>query len=354
MVRFLKRASNKVGLSPGALVHVGEKKTEYVRIRVIDYREDRLEEKELNRIEESFDYTDNDSVTWLNIDGLHEVEIIQKIGDHFRLHPLVLEDIVHTEQRPKVEEYDDYIFVVTKMLFFDEEKSQVRAEQFSLILGRNYVVSFQEVFGDVFNPVRERLRKVKSRIRGSGTDYLMYALIDAIVDNYFIVLEKIGERVENLEEKLIDDPSPEILQAIHNLKRELIYLRKSVWPLRELISMLERGESSLIQEKTTVYLRDVYDHTIQVIDTTETLRDIVSGMLDVYLSSVSNRMNEVMKLLTIIATIFIPLTFIAGIYGMNFKYMPELEMHWGYPIALGVMLIILIGMIIMFKWKKYL
>jgi magnesium transporter len=240
------------------------------------------------------------------------------------------------------------------MLFYDEEEDQIRIEQFSLVLGPSFVLSFQEIFGDVFHGVRERLRKGKGRIRKMGADYLMYALIDAIVDNYFIVLEKIGDKVEGLEEGLISDPGPEILQTIHNFKRELIFLRKSVWPLRELTSTLERGESSLIHEKTTVFLRDVYDHTIQVIDTTETLRDIVSGMLEVYLSSVSNRMNEVMKLLTIIATIFIPLTFIAGIYGMNFKYMPELEWHWGYFIALGIMLIIFVIMLMWFRRKKFL
>ena len=354
MVRFMKKTSKKAGLAPGVLVHLGEKKTDYVRVRVIDYKEDRLEEKELDKIEDSFTYIDSDSVTWLNIDGLHEVEVIQKIGDHFGLHPLVLEDIVHTEQRPKVEDYEDYVFIVTKMLFYDDEASQIGAEQFSLILGPNYVISFQEIFGDVFSNVRDRIRKGKGRIRRSGADYLMYALIDAIVDNYFIVLEKIGERVEDLEEVLINDPNPETLQMIHNLKRELIYLRKSVWPLREVISSLERGDSKFIQEKSAVFLRDVYDHTVQVIDTTETLRDIVSGMLDVYLSSISNRMNEVMKLLTIIATIFIPLTFIAGIYGMNFQYMPELGMHWGYFITLGVMFGIFVGMVIWFKRRKYL
>ncbi len=354
MVRFMKKNPKKAGMAPGILVHVGEKKTEYVRIRVMDYTAERLEEKELNTIEESFAYTDSERVTWLNIDGLHDMDIIKTMGNHFELHPLVLEDIVHTEQRPKVEDYDGYIFVVTKMLFYDEDTSQLGAEQFSLILGPDYVISFQEIFGDAFHNVRDRIRKGKGRIRKSGADYLMYALLDAIVDNYFIVLEKIAEKVEEMEEGLINNPDPETLQVIHNLKRELIYLRKSVWPLREVISSLERGESKYIQEKNSVFFRDVYDHTIQVIDTTETLRDIVSGMLDVYLSSISNRMNEVMKLLTIIATIFIPLTFIAGIYGMNFKYMPELEMHWGYPIALIVMFAILVGMVIWFRRKKFL
>jgi magnesium transporter len=265
-----------------------------------------------------------------------------------------MEDILHTDQRPKMEDFEDYIFIVTKMLFFDQEKRELKAEQLSLILGENYVVTFQERVGDVFEPIRERIRKGKGRVRKMQSDYLAYALIDAVVDHYFIVLEKIGETVESLEEELVTNPTPETLQAIHHLKRELIFLRKSVWPLRELISGLERGEASLIQEKTTVFLRDVYDHTIQVIDTVESLRDMVSGMLDVYLSSVSNRMNEVMKVLTIIATIFIPMTFIAGIYGMNFENMPELKWPWGYPLVWCVILAIGIVMLGYFKKKKWL
>ena len=354
MLRFMKKMSKKVGLPPGALVHVGDKKTEYVRIRVIDYDEENLEERELEKIEDCFSYKERSSITWINIDGLHEVDIIQRIGTHFGLHPLVLEDILNTGQRPKMDDYENYIFVISKMLFFDEEINQTRIQQFSLVLGPNYVISFQEKFGDVFNPIRERLRKAKGRIRKMGADYLMYALIDSIVDNYFIVLEKIAERTEELEEGVINNPSPEILQTIHNLKRELIILRKSVWPQREVVSGLERGESNLIQEKTIVFLKDLHDHTFQVIDTTEALRDIVSGMLEVYLSSISNRMNETMKLLTIIATIFIPLTFIAGVYGMNFKRMPELDWGWGYFIVLGVMFIVFVAMLIWFRRKRLL
>jgi len=353
MVRFVKRTSKKAGLPPGALVHTGEQKTEYVRIRVIDYNEEKIDEKELRTIEECMPYKDTPNVTWINIDGLHDMDIIQKIGEYFGLHPLVLEDIVHTGQRPKLDDHEDYLFIILKMLFLDEDEGQLRFEQFSVVLGPNFVISFQEYFGDVFKPVRERLRTGKGRIRKMSADYLMYALMDAIVDNYFIVLEKIAEKIEEMEENLIRDPGPETLQTIHNFKRELIFLRKSVWPLREVCSSLERGDSNLIREKTAIFLRDMYDHTIQVIDTTETLRDIVSGMLDVYLSSVSNRMNEVMKLLTIIATIFIPLTFIAGIYGMNFKYMPELEWHWGYFVALGIMFVIFIIMLIWFRRKRF-
>ena len=353
MLRFVKRVSKKAGLAPGTLVHVGEKKTEKIRIRVIDYDSATIEEKELATIEECFPYKGKESIIWINLDGLHEVDIIEKIGQTFGLHPLVLEDIVHTDQRPKMDDYDDYFFIVTRMLSYDDATKQITAEQFSLILGMNIIISFQERLGDVFSSVRERLRKGKGRIRSSGSDYLAYALMDAIVDNYFFVLEKIGTEVEDLEEVIIEDPTPEASQHIHRLKRELIFLRKSVWPLREVVNTMQRDESSLIQEKTRFFLRDVYDHTVQVIDTIETLRDLVSGMLDIYLSSVSNRMNETMKVLTIMATIFIPLTFVAGIYGMNFKFMPELDWKWSYPVVWIIMGIVALVMILWFRRKRF-
>jgi magnesium transporter len=354
MLKFIKRSSKKPGLSPGTLVHVGEQKVENVRIRTIEFDQETLKESEFETIEECLPCKESPTVTWINIDGLHDVGVIEEIGRQFGLHSLVMEDILHTDQRPKMEDFEDHVFIVAKMLSFDQERNELKAEQLSLILGEDYVVTFQERVGDVFEQVRERLRKGKGRIRGMPPDYLAYALIDAVVDHYFIVLEKIGETVEILEEELVSNPTPETLQVIHHLKRELIFLRKSVWPLRELIGGLERGEARLIQEKTTVYLRDVYDHTIQVIDTVETLRDMVSGMLDVYLSSVSNRMNEVMKVLTIIATIFIPITFIAGIYGMNFEVMPELKWPWGYPLVWCIIIAISVVMLFYFKTKKWL
>jgi len=319
-----------------------------------DYNEAQFQEKEAKTIEECLPFKDKPTVTWINIDGVHQVEIMEKIGAHFGIHPLILEDIMNTGQRPKMEDFEDYIFVVVKMIYYDEKDNEIKAEQVSLLIGLNFVISFQEKEGDVFNPIRDRIRKAKGRIRKMGADYLAYALIDTIVDHYFIVLEKLGEKIEDMEEELVTNPTPETLQTIHNLKRELIVLRKSIWPLREVISVLERGESPLIHESTSIYLRDVYDHTIQVVDTIETFRDMVSGMLDVYLSSVSNRMNEVMKVLTIIATIFIPLTFIAGIYGMNFKYIPELEWHWGYFTVILGMVIIGFGMVLYFRNKKWL
>jgi len=354
MPRFIEKASKKVGLPPGTLVHVGERKTEKTRITIIDYDEAQFQEKEAKTIEECFPFKDKPTVTWINIDGIHEVDIVEKIGKHFGIHPLILEDIVHTGQRPKMEDFDDYIFVVLKMLYYDERESRIKVEQVSLILGSNFVISFQEQAGDVFNPIRERIRNAKGRIRKTGADYLAYALTDAIVDSYFIILEKIGESIEDMEEELVTNPTPETLQSIHTLKREMIFLRKSVWPLREVISGLERAESSLIHESTGIYLRDVYDHTIQVIDTIETFRDMISGMLDIYLSSVSNKMNEVMKVLTIFAAIFIPLTFIAGVYGMNFEFMPELKVRWGYFVVLSLMVAVGVVMLFYFKRKKWL
>jgi magnesium transporter len=353
MPKPITKRSEKRGLPPGTLVHVGEKKIEEVRIKIIDYDEAQLEEKEAKTVEECFPFKDKPTVTWINIDGLHDVGIIEKLGEYFGLHPLLQEDILNTDQRPKMEDSEDYLFIVLKMLYHDEAADEITAEQVSLILGSNFVISFQEREGDVFNFVRERIRTKKGRIRKEGADYLAYALIDAIVDNYFIILERIGEKIEEIEEELVTNPMPETLQTIHSLKRGMIFLRKSVWPLREVISTLERAESPLIQEATGIYLRDVYDHTIQVIDTIETFRDMISGMLDIYLSSISNKMNEVMKVLTIIATIFIPLTFIAGIYGMNFEYMPELGWRWGYPLIWLVMSTILVTMVVYFKRKRW-
>jgi magnesium transporter len=355
MNRLIKKRSEKAGLPPGTLVHIGEKKTEKAKITIIDYDETQFEEKEAKTIEECFPFKDKPTTTWINIEGVHELAIIEKIGEHFGLHPLLLEDIANTEQRPKMEDYGEYIFIVLKMLFHDEKANEVKAEQVSLILGSNFVISFQEgIKGDVFDPVRERIRNGKGRTRKMKSDYLAYALVDAIVDSYFLILEKLGEKIEDVEEELVTNPASETLRGIHHLKREMIFLRKSVWPLREVLSCLERGESSLIHANTRIYLRDVYDHTIQIIDTIETFRDMLSGILDIYLSSISNRMNQIMKVLTIIATIFIPLTFIVGIYGMNFEYMPELKWRWGYFAVLGIMAIIGIWMLIYFRKKRWL
>jgi magnesium transporter len=354
MPKLIKKRSRKAGLSPGTLIHIGEKKAETLKITVMDYDEAHFQEKEINTVEECFAFKNAPGVTWINIDGLHRVEILEKLGECYGFHPLVLEDILNTDQRPKMEDYGDYLYIVLRMLSYNDKSSQIETEQVSLILGPNFVFSFQESQGDVFDPVRERIRSGKGRIREMGSDYLAYALLDLIVDNYFMIMEKLGETIEFLEEKLVTQPVPETLQTIHQLKRELIFLRKAVWPLREVIGGLERGELALIKETSRVYLRDVYDHTIQVIDTIETFRDMISGMLDIYLSSVSNRLNSVMKVLTIIATIFMPLTFLAGIYGMNFKYFPELAWRWSYPVFWLVVVLISVSMLLYFKKKNWL
>ena len=353
MPKLIIKRSKKVGLPPGTPIHVGEKKIGRVRIKIIDYDEAQFQEKEAKTVEECFPFKDKPTVTWINIDGIHQVDIIEKIGNHFNIHPLVLEDIMNAGQRPKMEDFVNYIFIVLKMLYYAETESKTKAEQVSIILGSNFVVSFQESEGDVFDPIRERIRNDRGRIRKMGADYLAYSLIDTIVDNYFIILEKLGEKIEDIEEELVTNPTVETLQTIHSLKREMIFLRKSVWPLREVISRLERWESPLINKSLDIYLRDVYDHTIQVIDSIETFRDMLSGLLDIYLSSVSNRMNEIMKVLTIIATIAIPLTVITGIYGMNFQFMPELQWQWSYPLVLLAMLTLGILMMIYFRRKKW-
>lgn len=353
MTRFIKNISKKAGLAPGTLVHIGKERSEKVKVTVIDYDKSHFTEKEMENIEECFPFKDTPTVSWINIDGVHDMTVIEKVGEYFGLHPLIQEDIVNTGQRPKSEDFETYVFVVLKMLYNNVENSGIVAEQVSLILGQNFVISFQEQRGDVFDAVRERIRKEKGRIRKEGPDYLAYALLDAIVDNYFIILEGLGEKIEEIEEKLVKSPTPAILQTIHGLKGDSLFLRKSIWPLREVTSGLSKCESPLIKQTTGVYLRDVYEHTIQVIDTVETFRDMISGMLDIYLSSISNRMNEVMKVLTIFAAIFIPLTFVAGIYGMNFKYMPELEWHWGYFMVLGLMAVIAGTLLIFFKKKKW-
>lgn len=355
MARLIKQRSKKAGLPPGSLVHIGEKKGDQAKVAILDYDEAHVQEKEVETIEECFSFKDQPTVTWIDVDRIDHVETIEKLGGCYGLHPLVLEDILNTDQRPKMEEYDPYCFIVLKMLHYRDQSGQVDAEQVSLILGKNFVLSFQEgKEGDVFGPLRDRIRNGKGRIRKLGADYLAYSMIDAIVDHYFIILEKLGERIESLEEALVTQPTTGTLKEIHSLKREMIFLRKAVWPLREVISGLTRGESPLIQESTRIYLRDVYDHTIQVIDTIETFRDMVSGMLDIYLSSVSNRLNAVMKVLTIIATVFMPLTFLAGVYGMNFKHMPELEWSWSYPALWLVMIVIGVVMLVYFRKKKWL
>jgi len=354
MRKLIRRSSKKAGLPPGSLVLVGEEKVEEPRITIFDYQDDHFEERDSATVDECLPFKDTPTVTWINVSGIHDVEILRSLGECYGLHPLVLEDILNTEQRPKLEDFETYLFIVLKMLYLERETSEVKAEQVSILLGPNFVVSFQETDHDVFDGVRQRIRSGRGRLRQRGADYLAYALMDAVVDNYFIILETIGARLEEIEDQLVADPSADLLQTVYHMKRELIFLRKSVWPLREVLAILGRQESDLVKQETLAYLRDVYDHTIQVIDTIESLRDLVVGMHDTYLSSVSNRMNEVMKVLTIFATIFIPLTFIAGVYGMNFEWMPELRWHWSYPSLWLIILVVAISMLAYFRRKRWL
>jgi len=354
MSKLIKKSSKKAGLPPGTLVHIGEKMTEKTRVAVVEYDGQDFQEKELKNFETCYIFPKEPAVTWVNVVGIQQVEVLEKLGNCFTVHPLALEDILNTEQRPKVEDYGEDLFIVVKLITYNEKKDEVDAEQISLILRPNALISFQEKEGDDFAAVKERLRAGKGRLRKMGADYLAYTLLDVVVDQYFVVLEKLGERIEVLEGKLLADPGTATLQKIQNLKREMLLLRKWIWPLREIISSLERGEFSVIQESTRIYLRDVYDHAIQVMDAVEIYRDMLSGMLDIYLSSLNNRMNAVMKVLTIIATIFMPLTFLAGVYGMNFKHMPELDWPWGYPLILVVMAFVAILMLTLFRRKKWL
>jgi len=353
MKKLLKRRSHKSGLSPGSLVHIGEQRQAASLVEVIFYDREMLDVSHPDPGMVCPRPLSEGAVTWVNLEGLGRMELLKHLGDCYSIHSLVLEDIANTDQRPKAEEYDKYLFVVMKML--TPVGTGISSEQVSLVLGDGWLLTFQEgLDGDPFNPVRERLKNAQGRIRSQGADFLAYSLMDVVVDNYFLVLEQVADRIEDMEEDLMGNPSQRTLAEIYQLKRELIFIHKAIWPLREVINSMIRRESPLIKESTLIYLRDLYDHTIQVIETTETLRDMLSGMLDIYLSSVSNRMNAVMKVLTIIATIFMPLTFIAGLYGMNFRYMPELEWRWGYPLVLLLMVLVTVGMLIFFRRKKWL
>lgn len=354
MKHMLPTIMRKPGTPPGSLKHIVEQKVDEVTISLFDFTETEYTEQKIEHIEDCFPFKDSSSVTWININGLHEIENVEKVGKRFDIHPLVLEDILHTDQRPKMEDFDNYIYLVARMLTIPEGGNRVQSEQLSIVLGSNFVITFQEQVGDVFDPIRDRIRKGKGRVRKSGADYLTYLLLDTIVDTYYGILEWFGEIIERLEEDLLAHPTVDSLHSIYHLKQESLSLKRSVWPLREVINGLQRGETLLVKETTEIYLKDVYDHTIQIIDTIESHRDMVSGLQDLYLSSISNRMNEVMKVLTIIATIFIPLTFIAGIYGMNFENMPELGWQYGYFTILFLMAIIGAIMVLFFRRKKWL
>ena len=351
----LKGVSHKRGMSPGSLVHVGEKKLEEARLRLIDYDDGQLTERELASVDECQTLKDLPTVTWVNVDGLHDTEVIQQVGTLFDIHPLVLEDILNTGQRPKLEDFGDYLFLVAKMLSWDEAKQEVRHEQLSLLIGPHWVISFQERVGDVFEPLRKRIREHRGRVRRMGPTYLAFSMMDAVVDNYFTIIERIGEELEPLEEQVLKDPDTASVQLLHKWKREALILRRAVAPLREVASALARDEHPLVPSDLAPFLRDLHDHTLQVADTVDGIREMISSLLDLHLTMVSNRMNEVMKVLTVIATIFIPLTFVAGIYGMNFEHMPELGWSWAYPVGFWtVIALVAAGLLWFFRKKRWL
>ncbi|MBI5178764.1 MAG: magnesium/cobalt transporter CorA [Nitrospinae bacterium] len=354
MSRVYKKFSRAAGLAPGELIHVGERKSATTAITVFEFDSENMTERRIASPDDFIPFKDFSGVTWVSVEGIHDVLAVEKICAAFGVHPLVIEDILNTSQRPKTEDYGDYLYVVLKVFSFSEEDGELLTDQVSLILGRGFVLSFEEARHDVMNPVRERLRKKKGRVRTHGADYLVYTLLDTIVDSYTVVTEDMEEDMDLIEEELMGSGSDKVVESIHSMKRALIHMRKSVWPLREAVNLLYRGSSPLITADTRTYMRDLYDHTIFVLDTQETLREILSVMLDVYLTTINNRTNEVMKVLTVLATIFMPLTFLAGVYGMNFRYLPELEMHYGYHIFWVVSFLITAVMIYFFRKKNWL
>jgi len=353
--RNVTRSAAKRGMPPGSLVFTGERKIEQAQLTVFDYDGETLQEIPSESLQGCLARRDTQTVTWINVDGVHDAALVERIGSGFGVHALVLEDILSTQQRPKFEDYDEHLFLVVQMLSWGESSMAIEAEQVSFVLGDRFLLTFQERGGDVFDSVRERLRASKGRLRKSGPDYLLYTLLDSIVDSYFTILEKIDDRIETLDEQLTttQTANTESLRQIHGFKRETIFLRRAVWPLREVLTSLSRTETPLVEQETRLFLRDVQDHALQALDTIETFRELLAGMLDVYISTLNNRLNEVIKVLTIFATILGTLTFIAGVYGMNFDHMPELRWRWGYPAALLFMLAVVLFMLREFKRRRW-
>lgn len=343
----------KLGLPSGSLIHMGRVRHDVIELRVLDYNEFEVREFDVLDPCELQVCRERQHTSWINVDGVHDAELMQKIGEQFQLHPLLLEDLMNPFHRPKIEDFDDYVHFTLKMLSYNQQEQKVESEQVSFVLGNSWVLSFQETPGDVFDPIRERIRNSKGRIRKGGADYLAYALADIIVDHYFIVLEEIEKKIERLESDIMRDKEIDGMREIQNLKKELMFLRKNILPIRDAMGNLMTGSSELIHEKTIVFLKDVYDHTIQLSESLEIYREMLNSLMEVHLSAQSNRLNKVMKVLTIISTIFIPLTFIVGVYGMNFKFMPELGWEYGYAMVWGIMIAVTITLLIILKRKKW-
>lgn len=354
MARFIKKKKEEIGLSPDALYFRGEKKIDSVLFRVIDFDSKSLEEIEIKKIEEVLKYKDTKTVTWLNIDGLHDLNVIKEIGKSFNLEQLVLADVLNTPARPKVQEYPNCIFLAIKMLQHNEESGEISVENLSLILTDSMLISFQETKGDVFEPVRERIRSNKKRIRNAGTDYLVFTLLDIVIDNYIYIISLLGDEIEDLEDEISQEPRQSVIDEINSCKQELNFLRRNITPAKELILALSKIDSAIIDDKTDVHFNELLDNINQAIESASSYREILSDQLNIYHTTISSKLNDVMKFLTIFSVIFIPLTFIAGIYGTNFEYVPELSFKYSYFIMWGMMIVVAIGMLIYFKKKKWL
>ena len=354
MTDSLINLADKSGKPPGYLVHVGEVHESGSRISLLDYNKETLEEREIQSIEEIAQYKDTGTITWVIVEGLSNVGIIESIGKLFDVHPLVLEDILNTHQRPKFEDYDNYIYIVLKSLLPADKYFTINYEQISILVFKNFVFTFKEKIDDAFLPVIRRILGSKGRFRGFGSDYLTYAILDIVVDRAFLVIDSLAETVDLIEEEILSKPSADTLKSIQSVKREIIYIRRFISPSREMLAALLRSESDIIQQSTHLYYRDVLDHLLRISESLDSYRDILSNLLDIYNSSISNKMNEVMKVLTVFASIFIPLTFIAAVYGMNFEYMPELKWRWAYPALWVAFLVITISLLVYFKRKKWL
>ena len=354
MSESLSSASKKAGLPPGSLVHVGELLETEARITIVDYNKDVIEEQTIESVEQILQCREKDTVTWVNIEGLGNIELVGAIGEAFNIHPLVLEDILNTHQRPKLEEYDDYLYCVLKGISLAENRFSVEYEQISMLILNDFVFTFKEKQDELFEPVRRRLRSSKGHFRSQGADYLAYVILDTIVDSYFSLQDSLDDIVDSVEEELLTEPTPKTLATIQSVKRELIIIRRSISPLREMLNAILRSESPLIEEKSLIYFRDISDHVLRISESIESSRDMIAGLLDIYITTISNKMNEIMKVLTVFASIFIPLTFIAGIYGMNFEYMPELKWKWAYPALWMTFIAIPVILLVYFKKKKWL
>lgn len=353
MPRFHKKRSVSRGTQPGSLILIGQKKQEKVRIRVMKYNTDDLIERECSSLEEAFSFIDDNGIAWINVDGLHDPELISGIGSRFNISPLLLEDFMNTDHRPKFEEQEDQLFIIAKLLTYNRESNRINSDQLSVILGRGYVLTLQEIVGTHFDPVRERIRRTKSRSRIIYPDYLAYALLDCMVDNYMEIIGDIGEQIEKLDEEVLTNPGKETVAKFHSYRTEMNFLRRTMKPMKEISYAFLRSDSVILRDVTREYIKDLNDHVISSIESIDSYQLIIMDQMNIYNASISNKANEIMKTLTIFASLFIPLTFVAGIYGMNFEIIPELKWQWGYLFFWIIVILLGGGLVIYFRRKKW-